>query len=172
MDTLKNEADFLSLYDKYYERIYSFVYRNILHTETAEDITAEIFTDALAYIKKHKTVISNFSAWIYRITSNKLSKYYRQNDRNVDSLDVVLENIVPDQRDRVIDEIESLILLKSALKKLKIKDSLVIEMYYLMDMNYSEISKKLGIKEVTIRSKVSRTIKKLEKIIKGNGYER
>ncbi|MGE5673412.1 MAG: sigma-70 family RNA polymerase sigma factor [Mycobacterium leprae] len=68
---------FGQLYDSYFGRVYSYVYRKTGDRQVAEDLTADTFMKALAHIKSYRYTGQPFVAWLYRIASNVVTDYYR-----------------------------------------------------------------------------------------------
>ncbi|MGL1890635.1 MAG: sigma-70 family RNA polymerase sigma factor [Spirochaetaceae bacterium] len=83
-----NSTEFVKLYQKYFDKIYRYIYTKTYHKESAEDISSITFIKALENISKFKGDGSKLISWIYRIASNQVIDYYRKstNDKNIDDL--------------------------------------------------------------------------------------
>src|SRR5258708_39717966 len=57
-----------------FERVYAFFARRVATREEAQDLTAEVFHQALASIKSFKWQGAPFIAWLYGIAANVLAK--------------------------------------------------------------------------------------------------
>jgi RNA polymerase sigma-70 factor (ECF subfamily) len=68
---------FGQLYDNYFGKIYSYIYRKTGDRQVAEDLTADTFMKALANIKGYKYTGQPFVAWLYRIAANLVADHYR-----------------------------------------------------------------------------------------------
>ncbi len=66
------------LYDKYITKIYTYIFYQIRHKETAEDLCSQTFFKALEKINTYKMGSNNFSAWLYKIAKNNVIDHYRQ----------------------------------------------------------------------------------------------
>lgn len=78
VDRAKTDAEaFGMLYDRYFPRIYGFVYSRVHDRETAEDVTSEVFCKALGAIARYQQWGHPFSAWLFRIATNAISDHYR-----------------------------------------------------------------------------------------------
>ncbi len=66
------------LYEDNFDRIYRYVVLKIGERTEAEDITQQVFVNAIKAISsfKHKGV--PFSAWLYRIAHNQVVDYLRK----------------------------------------------------------------------------------------------
>lgn len=68
---------FAELYDHYVGQIYRFVYSRLRDQDAAEDVTAEVFFKALRGIRRYRPSGHPFSAWLYQISVNAITDYYR-----------------------------------------------------------------------------------------------
>lgn len=73
----RNPEAFGQLYDIYFGKIYSYIYRKTGDRQVAEDLTADTFTKALANMKAYKYIGQPFVAWLYRIAANLVADHYR-----------------------------------------------------------------------------------------------
>ena len=98
IDSNEDEKSFIKLYDKYYKKIFNYIFRSILHKETSEDLTSNTFLKALNFIKKKNPTIKNFSAWIYKIATNEILMHHRykggKNNVSLDDEKNQLQNIL------------------------------------------------------------------------------
>ena len=70
---------FGSLYKRYVDRIYNYVYYRTGNIHDAEDLTARIFYRALRHIGNYQDQGAPFAAWLYRIARNMVANWYRDN---------------------------------------------------------------------------------------------
>src|SRR5262249_16648203 len=64
---------FAELYESNFERVYAFVAYRVRDREEAQDITAEIFHQALASIQRFEWQGKPFAAWLLGIAANVLA---------------------------------------------------------------------------------------------------
>jgi len=69
----KDPARFAELYEENFERIYAFVARRVRNRDDAEDITAEVFRDALSNLARFEWRGAPFAAWLYKIAANAIA---------------------------------------------------------------------------------------------------
>lgn len=74
-------ARFAELYDKNFDRVYAFFSRRVATREEAQDLTADVFHQALASIRNFKWQGAPFVAWLYGIAANVLSAYWKKSAR-------------------------------------------------------------------------------------------
>jgi RNA polymerase sigma-70 factor (ECF subfamily) len=169
MPPVATVRDFMDQYSSYYPKIYNFFFRDCLHRETAEDLTATTFTKALQYLKAGGRPILNFNAWIYRIATNELYSHLnrrrRRQARIVEDADGSLIESVGDERQNR-DDFADFWAVRRALERLGREERVLIEMHFFEKLNYAEMAEALAIKEVTLRSKIHRTLKKLQGLMK------
>ena len=70
-------AAFDSLYERYVERIFNYIYYRTGNVKDAEDLTGKVFFKALDNIQGYKHMGLPFSAWLYRIAHNLVANYHR-----------------------------------------------------------------------------------------------
>ncbi len=69
---------FAALYDRYFLRVYNYVRYRVPDTPTAEDLTAEIFTRALAKLDTFSPRRGAFASWLFAIARNTVNGYHRR----------------------------------------------------------------------------------------------
>ena len=78
VERAKNDADaFGILYDRHVDGIYRFVRARLSNAAAAEDVTAEVFVNALRGISRYQDTGRPFSCWLYRIAANAVADHYR-----------------------------------------------------------------------------------------------
>jgi len=77
----KDPARFVDLYEENFERVYAFVSRRVHSRADVEDITAEVFHQALTNIAKFEWRGVPFAAWLYRIAANAVADRWQRVSR-------------------------------------------------------------------------------------------
>jgi RNA polymerase sigma-70 factor (ECF subfamily) len=77
----KDPARFVELYEENFERVYSFVARRVQDRADAEDLTAEVFQQALANLERFEWRGLPFAAWLYRIAANAIADRWQRVSR-------------------------------------------------------------------------------------------
>lgn len=67
---------FLALYDRYFPRVHGYVRARVRDAASAEDVTSQVFTTALAKIGSFQAT-GSFGAWLFRIAQNAVADAYR-----------------------------------------------------------------------------------------------
>ena len=72
-----NEAHFTHLYERYFQRIYSFVYLRLRNRADSEEVVQETFTAVYRSIDAFRGQ-SSLAAWIYGIAKNTMNNHIRR----------------------------------------------------------------------------------------------
>jgi RNA polymerase sigma-70 factor, ECF subfamily len=70
---------FAELYENNFARVYAFIAYRVRDREEAEDLTSEVFHDALARISQFEWQGLPFAAWLFRIASNAIADRWQRN---------------------------------------------------------------------------------------------
>jgi RNA polymerase sigma-70 factor (ECF subfamily) len=172
---LKNNDYFAEIIERYEEKLFRYLKRLTgFEKQDIEDILQEVFIKIYRNLNNFDASLS-FSSWAYRITHNEavnqIKKHKRKytyalesEEKDTVSLIKVLKSD-DDVKDRVIKKEESRII-KKILYKIPKKYRDVLVLYYLEDMDYSEISDILKKPMGTVATLLSRAKKKLKEQIK------
>src|SRR5260221_14158791 len=72
---------FAELYDEHFERVYAYVLRRVGDRSDAQDITADVFQNALANLQRFEWRRAPFAAWLYRIAANAIGDHFHRKSR-------------------------------------------------------------------------------------------
>lgn len=149
------------IFDRYFEKIYRFVFLKITDKEKSEDIVSDVFTSALNWINRFRIDdSSSVSAWLYRIANNKVIDYYKSNKETIE-LDNNLELAYNSDLWRDIDARDKLKSVLEYIKSLE-KDKRDVLLYrFWEDMSYNDIGELTWLSVSNCKQIVSRTIKNI-----------
>ena len=85
----KDPARFAQLYELNFERVYAYIVRRVQDRAETEDLTAEVFHQALANIQRFEWRGIPFAAWLFRIAANLILDRWQQSGREIADDDVV-----------------------------------------------------------------------------------
>ena len=128
---------FGELFDRYALRIYRYCYSRVQHHESAEDITAQVFQDALEHIDQYRP-IGPFAAWLFTIARRRVADHYRAL-RPTEELSEESSQSNPEILAGVIRQ-EDLQRLESVLQKLDENDLELLRLRFAAEMRYKEIA--------------------------------
>src|ERR1044071_4957661 len=93
------------LYEKYFDRIFNFIYRQTDDEDLTADLSSQTFLNALRHIGRYEFRGCAFSAWLYKIATNEVNKHYRkQKKEKVFSIEEIRIRELIDQADVEWDE--------------------------------------------------------------------
>jgi RNA polymerase sigma-70 factor (ECF subfamily) len=79
----QDPARFADLYELHFERVYAYAVRRMANRTEAEDLTSEVFHQALANLKRFEWRGIPFAAWLFRIAANLISDRWQRSGREV-----------------------------------------------------------------------------------------
>ncbi len=146
-----------------YQNIYKDLYKMALYTlgneEDAKDIVSDTVLDAFAGSSSLRDD-GKFRSWIFKILSNKCKKKIKEYVVNREFF-VEADEDIPGSNEPSIDKI----LLAQALSSISEKERLIVNMILVAGFSSREVGKILMMKDTTVRSTYSRSIKKMQSII-------
>ena len=165
-----DEGAFTTLVNKYQKWVHTLVWRKIGDFHTAEELTQDIF---LKVYKKLSTLkpIDRFPGWLYVITTRHCITWLRKKRVSTTSLNAIptieLEALCYARYEAARGEEASVEhqreLVKRLLQQLPESERTVVTLYYLAEMTSEEVSAFLGVSPNTVRSRLRRARKRLEK---------
>ena len=173
-----NPEAFGQIFDFYYPKIFSYALKRTGQVEAAQDITSEVFLHALAKLWQFEWKENvRFSSWLYKIATNEISNFFRKQRKVPFSLHSLMDDETFDVADKrsLLEEImtaqqhmEFLTDYATAaklLQKLPSNYQEVITLKYFEHKTNKEISEILEKREGTIKSLLSRGLKKLQYLL-------
>ncbi|MFA6307300.1 MAG: RNA polymerase sigma factor [Patescibacteria group bacterium] len=152
---------FGQLYDRYFKKIYSFVYYKISHKENTEDLVAETFYKALNNLVKFDSRKGSFSSWLYRIARNTVIDHYRTN-KNFQDIEEISDVSFSITADDDLDRAAQISEIKDKLNRLSDTQREIIVLRVWQQLSYKEISEIVGKSEANCKMIFSRSIKELK----------
>ena len=77
----RDPARFADLYENNFERVYAYIVRRVGNRAETEDLTSEVFHQALANLKRFEWRGIPFAAWLFRIAANLISDRWQRSGR-------------------------------------------------------------------------------------------
>jgi RNA polymerase sigma-70 factor, ECF subfamily len=161
--TRKDPGKFSAIYDKYFEGIFYFIFRRTDDEDVTADLCSQTFLKALQNIRKYEFRGLPFSAWLYRIASNEVNKYYYKKKKTmVFSLEEerVMELFEDSEKQFSQEQIDMLI---KVLKELPTDTVEVLELRFFEGRSFKEIAFILNISESGAKMRLYRSVEKLRK---------
>ena len=156
-----NRKDLEEVYNRFYEKIYGFIFLKTQNESKSEDLTCEVFIKFIDYVKEHD--VDNVNALLYRIARNLIIDDVRKKKEDLIGDDAL--NTITDNTENKLDLISNEQLME-VISSLTDDYRDVIVMYYINDMTIREIADVFNKTEGAIRTMLSRAIKALKKELK------
>ena len=156
------------LYERYIERIYSYIYYRTGNVHEAEDLTERVFLRAMRHITNYTNRGLPFSAWLYRIAHNIVANWYRDNSRRKEiPIDERLATVQSAEHPEInllkIEEQDFLLLL---IRRLPADRQQLIILKFVDRKTNAEIGQIMGRTEGAIKSLYHRTLQNLREEVK------
>lgn len=173
IEKVKNGDDqaFEELVVRYQNKIYNLALRMTGNADDAFDMTQEAFVRAWRGLETFQFE-SSFSTWLYRLASNLCIDFLRSQKRRR-TVPLVFEEDgeekqydLPDphpEPEAVVLAAEEQRVLEQALNELEPEYRQIITMRVIDDLSYTQIAQILGVKEGTVKSRLSRARERLRK---------
>ena len=71
-------ARFADLYESHFERVYAFIAGRVRNRQEAEDLTSEVFRQALQSLRRFEWRGAPFAAWLLRIAANAMADRWQR----------------------------------------------------------------------------------------------
>ena len=151
----RDPAQFAELYESHFERVYAYLARRVPTRQDAEDLTAEVFHEALRNLAHFEWRGLPFAAWLLGIAANRLADCWRRKGRGQ-------EVAINDQDEAGVDaKIEETALLSQLVDELSADQRLVIRRRFVEQKSLREIAQELGRSEGAIKQLQFRALQNL-----------
>ena len=157
--------------DRYGREVFALVVRLVAVTENAEEVYQDVFMKVFSNIGQHDAERASLRTWISRIAYNEAVSFLRRKRMPV----VYFEDRSHEAdklSDAEVDETlghanaETVLLIRAALKHLPPEERALVTMFYYEERSLKEIADITESIPTTVASRLSRTRKKLCRIIK------
>jgi RNA polymerase sigma-70 factor (ECF subfamily) len=155
------EDAWASIYERHYRQVYSYAYHRIGDRDTAEDLAAEVFAQAVAGIRSYQYRGRPLLAWLYRIAHNLTSDYLRSRARRLSVSPS--EGGGPGAADPELEGISSRQDLERALLTLSPSQQQVVFLRFLQGFSSAEVGAILGKSSETVRALQCRAMRALRR---------
>jgi RNA polymerase sigma-70 factor (ECF subfamily) len=155
----QDPSRFAELYEKNFHRVYAFVARRVRDRDEAEDVTAEVFHEALRNLGRFQWRGAPFAAWLLRIAANTLADRWQRSGRNgplaVDDLAGAEPSVQADAERRAM--------LAQLVERLPPDQQLVIIRRFVNQTSTREIAQELGRSEGAVKQLQFRALETLRR---------
>ena len=160
---------FGELYQRYLERIYSYIYHRTGNVCDAEDLTERVFLQALTHLPSYTHRGLPFSAWLFRIAHNVVANWHRDNRRN---RFLPLDEAIAASEDRdPLEMVEEVAQVRRAVAQLSSERQQALLLKYVEELPHADIGQIMGRSEGAVKALLHRTLKALKKEIQVSNNE-
>jgi RNA polymerase sigma-70 factor (ECF subfamily) len=138
---------FAELYESNFNRVYAFVVRRVSNREEAEDVTAEVFHQALLNLSRFQWRGVPFAAWLLRIAANALADRWQRAAKHGE----VQSPEALEQEPGADAHVERRAMLFQLVDRLPADQRLVILRRFVSQKSVREISQELGRSEGAVK---------------------
>jgi RNA polymerase sigma factor (sigma-70 family) len=157
----RDPARFGELYKENFYRVYAFIVRRVGDRNHAEDLTADVFREALAGIGKFEWRGTPFAAWLLGIASRTVADHFKRSGR--ETTNPAHEPEPPDAGD-----IERRAMLFQLVERLPEAQFRVIHLRFVEQKSIREIARELGRSEGAVKQLQLRAIENLRAQMEGS----
>jgi RNA polymerase sigma-70 factor (ECF subfamily) len=156
----RDPSRFADLYEQNFYRVYAYVSRRVGDRHQAEDLTAEVFREALAGIQKFEWRGVPFIAWLLRIASRAIADHWQRSGRESG-------NPAQDTARPGPEEIERSAMLFQLVDRLPEAQFRVIHMRFVEQKSIREIAAEMNRSEGAVKQLQFRAIETLRAQMEG-----
>ena len=165
-----DQEAFNTLVHRYQKRVHALAWRKTEDFHVAEEITQDTFLKAYRKLGTLKNP-NLFAGWLYVIANRLCNTWFQKRGPKMQSLEampiakveeLLYAKYMEEQREEKISE-ERINLVKRLLQKLPESERIVMTLHYLAGSSCQEISEFLGVSLNTVKSRLHRARKRLQK---------
>lgn len=151
----RDPARFAAVYEAHFARVYAYVVRRVRDRHEAEDVTSEVFHDALLNLGRFEWRGVPFAAWLFRIARNAIADRWQRaaRERGTPAPEPAVEPVLPADEERAR--------LYRLVRELPADQRLVIEMRFAQERSIREIAERLGRTEGAVKQLQFRAVQSL-----------
>jgi RNA polymerase sigma-70 factor (ECF subfamily) len=171
---------FGEIYERHFDAIFGFVQHRIASVAEAEDLVAQVFTNALGNMWRFRWSGVSISAWLYRIAANEMHSLHRSRARQpaghpddagntTDS--ALVQTIELSAAEDMVAQHELYCRLHECLSTLSPQDHTLLVLRYFEGKPHKEIAEILGTRVGAVRTRTGRALAKLKKVLEDRGID-
>jgi len=156
-----------ALYERYFDRIYNYVYARLGRVEDAEDLAIDTMTRSLTRLDLFQDQGVAFSSWVYRIAHNATIDHYRRQGKAIlvpldnapllesaDPAELALEQLANEE-------------LREALRALTDEQQQVLILRFFQDLTAAQVAEVMGKSVGAVQALQHRALGSLERALQG-----
>jgi RNA polymerase sigma-70 factor (ECF subfamily) len=148
----RDQEAFAQLYEENFDKIYRYVVLRIGNKTEAEDMTQQVFLNAIKSISSFKWKGVPFSAWLFRIAHNQVVDYLRKKAKQATTIldqSLASSNLSPELVAEQSLDIERLL---AATERLTPAQREVISLRFAGELSIAQVAKVMGKREGAVKA--------------------
>lgn len=160
----QDPARFADLYEVNFERVYAYAVRRVRDRAEAEDVTAEVFHQALANLKRFEWRGIPFAAWLFRIAANLISDRWQRSGREITDVETIdAAQVSPAE----IEEVERRATLFKLVDTLPAEQKNVVVLRFVEQKSIKEVAREIRKTEGAVKQLQFRALSNLRARMEG-----
>ncbi len=151
---------FLNLYRRHVTSVYSYIYSRIRNRADAEDLTEQVFTEALEGMERYEEP-GKPAAWLFTIAHRRVVDHYRSRHEHIpfdEALDSPLDGLSPEGHLLRREQLEQLSRLVVTLDE---EQQELLQLRFVAGLTYREIGEVLGSSGGAVKIAIYRLLDRL-----------
>ena len=161
----KDPACFADLYEINFERVYAYVVKRVRDRAETEDLTAEVFHQALANLKRFEWRGIPFAAWLFRIAANLISDRWQRSGREVADDSGIIDSVQVSPAE--IEEVERRATLFRLVDTLPAEQRRVVVLRFVEQKSIKEVAREVRKSEGAVKQLQFRALTSLRARLEG-----
>lgn len=146
------------VYQRYFNKVFGYVFKRVSCKADAEDITSEIFLKLFSRPEGFDPEQKGASTYVFRVMQTTLADFYRNNMIAFEELDDIAEQVNQNE-----DYDELLTTLAQALDALSERERSIVVLHYYHGLSHKEIAGKMNLSYTNVRQLCHTALQKLRK---------
>ena len=167
-----DEAEFATLYSRYFDRVYSYLRATMRDGHEAEDATQQTFMKALEAVHSYERRGEPFRGWLFAIARNCGTDFLRRGGRvqplDTQELDRRREEAAPMDGEPLVDWLSDRSIARD-FRRLPDPQQQVLVLRFLLDLSVRETAAALAFSEDNVKTLQSRALGSMRRRLSGAG---
>lgn len=157
----QDRAAFAPLYRRYVTSIYRYIYSRVGQRADAEDLTSQVFSEALAGLDRYREE-GHFAAWLFTIAARRIADHHRQYRPEL-PLELVAERLTAVHNPPAeVAQQETLRHLAQLVGQLPEEKQEMLRLRFAAGLTYADIGTMTGRSEAAVKMAMNRLLKQLQ----------
>lgn len=163
------KPEFTLIYEKYYDRIYKYIYMMLMNREDAEDVVSDTFLRAYMHYDSFDPSLSSPATWLSRIAHNRALNHLRSSERRRRAvMPDFYEPTDPGADIRMAGEDrEALLALYAELSE---EEREFLNFRFVMELSDAEVAEIMDISAKAVNKRYQRLLSKCREILRKKGF--